>query len=79
MAAKRLHSKIKAVSGNCPFCRNAGEPDYKNYTELAKFISDRAKIIGRNRSGVCPKHQRRLAIEIKRARHLGLLPFSDSL
>lgn len=38
-------------------------------------MTDRAKILPRSVSGVCLKHQRMLAREIKRARHLALLPF----
>lgn len=60
----------------CPFCKKGVDPDYKDYKELGKFMTDRAKIIGRARSGVCSKHQRKLGVAIKRARHLGLLPFS---
>ena len=51
-------------------------PDYKNYEVLDKFMSDRAKISGRDRSGLCAKHQRQLAAAVKRARHLALLPFT---
>lgn len=50
-------------------------PDYKNWEGLRPFITDRGKIISRGRTGVCAKHQRKLAREIKRARHLALLPF----
>ena len=51
------------------------EISYKNYEQLARFLNDRARIIGRSRSGLTPQQQRRLTREIKRARHLGLLPF----
>lgn len=59
----------------CHFCQSAMVADYKNWEELRSFISDRGKIISSARTGVCAKHQRRLAREIKRARHLALLPF----
>ena len=65
--------KFRPVPRNCEFCKSKTEPDYKNHQVLAKYVSDQAKIIGKNRSGVCPKHQRRLGKEIKRARALGLL------
>jgi small subunit ribosomal protein S18 len=71
--------KFKPVSTNCLFCKEGKEPDYKNYTDLAKFMTDRAKIISKARTGVCAKHQRRLGVAIKRARHLGLLPFAGSI
>lgn len=50
-------------------------PDYKEATTLRRFMTERGKIVSRGRSGVCAKHQRKLAREIKRARHLALLPF----
>jgi ribosomal protein S18 len=55
------------------------EIDYKNYEKLAEFLSDRAKIYGRARTAITAKQQRRLTIAIKRARHLGLLPFSSRI
>jgi small subunit ribosomal protein S18 len=59
----------------CYFCQNKKVPDYKEFEVLRKFISDRGKISGRGRTGVCAKHQRLLAKAIKGARHLALLPF----
>ncbi len=50
-------------------------PDYKEFEILRKFISERGKIMGRDKSGVCARHQRRLAKAIKYDRHLALLPF----
>jgi len=55
------------------------EISYKNYDQLARFLNDRARIIGRSRSGLSPKQQRKLTREIKRARHLGLLPFKAKI
>lgn len=79
MIGKKTLIRAKIVSGNCPFCKGKTNPDYKDYMELSKFLTDRAKIVSRSRSGVCSKHQRKLAIEIKRARHLALLPFTGGL
>jgi small subunit ribosomal protein S18 len=60
----------------CLFCRDKVEIiDYKNSALLRPYISDRGKIAPRRKSGVCARHQRRLAISIKRARHLALLPY----
>ncbi|MDP3994758.1 MAG: 30S ribosomal protein S18 [bacterium] len=75
--SKRI--KFKPVPTNCIFCKHRLVPDYKDYDNLGKFISDRAKIVGKDRTGVCSKHQKALGVEIKRARHLGLLPFTPSL
>jgi small subunit ribosomal protein S18 len=67
--------RIKPCPKNCYFCINKLEPDYKNPEVLKNYLSERGKIIGKDRTGLCSKHQRRLAVEIKRARFLGLLPF----
>lgn len=53
------------------------EVTYKNYEKLASFMNDRAKIASRKRSGLTAKDQKKVTQEIKRARHLGLLPFSS--
>lgn len=50
--------------------------DYKNYSFLRRFVSDRGRIEGRRKAGTCAKHQRALAQAIKRARHLALLPYT---
>jgi small subunit ribosomal protein S18 len=42
---------------------------------LRHFITDRGKIGPRRKTGTCAKHQRALALAIKRARHLALLPY----
>lgn len=73
MKKKIIRRKKKAL--HCPFCKAERNPDYKEYKTLSKFVTDRSKIIGESRTGLCAKHQRRLSIAIKRARHLGLLPF----
>jgi small subunit ribosomal protein S18 len=67
--------RIKPCPKNCYFCINKLEPDYKSPEVLKNYLSERGKIIGKDRTGLCSKHQRRLAVEIKRARFLGLLPF----
>jgi len=67
------------VATNCWFCHEKKEPDYKNVADLEKFTTDRGRIIGRNRTGVCQKHQRRLGRAIKRARFLALMPFVSQI
>lgn len=59
----------------CWFEQNKVKPDYKDIKIISRFITERGKIVPRRLSGVSAKNQRRLAIAIKRARHLGLLPF----
>ncbi len=59
----------------CSFCQNKTQViDYKEAEKLRLFVSDRGKIAPRRKSGTCAKHQRLLALAIKRARHLALLP-----
>lgn len=61
----------------CSFCANKMNIiDYKDIATLRRYISDRGKIEPRRRTGTCARHQRALAIAIKRARHLALLPFT---
>ncbi len=60
----------------CSFCVDKREIDYKDSAKLSRYISDRGKIEPRRRTGTCAKHQRSLAVAIKRARHLALLPFA---
>ena len=60
----------------CAFCV-AGEKeiDYKDVAKLRKFISEKGKILPRRQTGVCAHHQRKLAMAIKRARNMALLPY----
>jgi small subunit ribosomal protein S18 len=52
--------------------------DYKNVDLLSTFVTEDGKIRPRRQTGTCAKHQRKLAITIKRARHIALLPFSGA-
>ncbi len=64
------------IEKQCIFCsQNAKYIDYKDVNILKRFISSQAKIIDPIHTGVCAKHQRKLARAIKRARIMGLLPF----
>lgn len=58
-----------------PFAIDNVRPDYKDVQRLRRLISDRAKIEPRRKSGTSAKNQRQLALAIKRARHMALLPF----
>jgi len=61
---------------HCFFCvSGATHIDYKDTSTLQRYISSYAKIVPRRKSGVCSKHQRKLAMAIKRARVMALLPF----
>jgi small subunit ribosomal protein S18 len=62
----------------CKFCYDKNlEIDYKNVKMLEQFITDRGKILPRRVTGTCAKHQRRVAIAIKRARIIALIPFVE--
>jgi small subunit ribosomal protein S18 len=52
--------------------------DYKDVKVLETYIDTYGKIRAARKTGACAKHQRRLAVAIKRARHLALLPFSTA-
>ncbi|MCE2464513.1 MAG: 30S ribosomal protein S18 [Dehalococcoidia bacterium] len=61
----------------CSFCADhIPSIGYKDLERLRRYLSDRAKIEPRRKTGVCAGHQRELATAIKRARHLALLPFT---
>jgi small subunit ribosomal protein S18 len=49
--------------------------DYKDDKLLGRFLTERGKILPRRLSGVSARHQRQLAVAIKRARYLALLPY----
>ena len=58
------------------YFKQTGEPiDYKNAQLLRRFIADSGRIESRRKTGITAKNQRKLAIAIKRARYLGLLPY----
>ncbi|HPR16893.1 MAG TPA: 30S ribosomal protein S18 [Candidatus Cloacimonadota bacterium] len=62
----------------CFFCKNKeAEIDYKDVGLLKRFISESGKISPRRFTGTCAKHQKRLTVEIKKARQMALLPFTD--
>lgn len=60
----------------CQFCADKNVTiDYKQVDMLRRYVTDDGKIRPRRQTGTCARHQRELAREIKRARHLALLPF----
>jgi small subunit ribosomal protein S18 len=61
---------------SCLLCRaKAKDVDYKNIGLLRRFVSERGKIRSRRMTGACRKHQRLVAVAIKRAREMALLPY----
>lgn len=66
----RRHKKV------CQFCADKiAEIDYKDTARLRKCISERAKILPRRVTGTCAKHQRQVAVAVKRARQAAILPY----
>lgn len=76
---KKPKVKKYIVPLNCPFCKNKIEPYFMNVDSLKAFVSERGKIQGKDKTGLCSKHQRRIAVQIKRARIIGLIPFVSTL
>ncbi|MBI2334894.1 30S ribosomal protein S18 [Candidatus Daviesbacteria bacterium] len=74
-APVEVETKVSARGKKCQFCQTKSRPSYTDTAGLKRFLTDRAKIVPKSRSGLCSKHQRFLGREIKHARHLGLLPF----
>ena len=66
----------KRIERSCHFCQiNAQEINFKDTNTLRRYLSSFGKIVPRKRSGVCQWHQRKLALAIKRARFMALLPY----
>lgn len=60
----------------CEFCAAKAESiDYKDAMKLRKFLTESGKIAPRRTTGTCAKHQRQLAVAIKRARVMALIPY----
>lgn len=63
----------------CAFCVDkVAVIDYKDVARLRRYLTVWAKVEPRRKSGNCTPHQRALSVAIKRARHIGLLPFTGS-
>ena len=59
------------------FCaENIKHVDYQDTNTLRRFVSARGQIRSRRKTGMCAKHQRRVARAIKRARYMALLPYT---
>ncbi|GAC58801.1 30S ribosomal protein S18 [Gordonia hirsuta DSM 44140 = NBRC 16056] len=74
----RVEKVTKAKA--CTFCKDkkAGEIDYKDTALLRRFLSDRGKIRSRRVTGNCVQHQRDIAVAVKNAREVALLPFTST-
>lgn len=62
----------------CYFCKEKVEMvDYKDFNTLRRYMSDRGKIRSRRTTGACRRHQRQIALAVKRAREMALLPYTS--
>ena len=69
--ARRIKKKV------CQFCANSELViDYKDHDKMKRFISEKGKILPRRVTGNCAKHQREIALAVKRARHIAILPYT---
>jgi small subunit ribosomal protein S18 len=61
----------------CQFCKDKVDyVDYKDAGNLRKYVSERGKIRSRRVTGTCVQHQRDVAMAVKNAREMALLPYS---
>jgi small subunit ribosomal protein S18 len=75
-APKDVGRRIKKKP--CALCRDSiAHVDYKDISLLRKYMSDRGKIRSRRVTGNCAQHQRGIAVAIKTARELILLPYTQ--
>ena len=66
----RPHKKV------CQLCKNKSAfIDYKDVETLKMFVASNGKISPRRTTGTCAKHQRELAVAVKNARFMALLPY----
>ena len=64
-----------APTRSCSFCRQkTDEVDFKDFSALQRLLSEKGKIRSRRITGTCPRHQTQVAVAVKRAREMALLP-----
>jgi small subunit ribosomal protein S18 len=78
-SARRRDGKKGPGSGRrkpCQFCRDKVDVvDYKDFATLRRAMSEKGKMRSARITGCCRRHQSQLALAVKRARELGLLPY----
>lgn len=73
----RKPRKAKVQKKDCYFTSSNTTPNYKDVLVLKRFLSERGKILPSSVSGISSKFQRKLSAEVKKARHMALLPYTD--
>jgi small subunit ribosomal protein S18 len=74
-ASNRPNRRFRPTKRVCQFCVEKTPIDYKQVDVLSRYVNEFGRMRPRRQTGTCAKHQRHLAQEIKRARHIALLPF----
>ena len=75
-AQARPGHRRRRARRRCHFCKDKVEEiDYKNVNQLRRYVSEKGKIRSRRITGACRRHQRQVAVAIKRAREMALLPY----
>lgn len=81
MAKTKRENTVKQSSEqtqlSCPFEGDPSRIDYKDVQTLKKYITTRGRILPPEKTGVSAKCQRKLALSIKRARQVALLPYTQ--
>ena len=61
---------------NCRLCaQDVASVDYKDIEHVSRFITERGKIVPARLTGTCAKHQRKVAMAVKQARYMALIPY----
>lgn len=68
--------KVQKVQ-SCYFTQTGTTPDYKDVLVLRKFLTDRFKLMPQKNTGLTAKNQRLLTKEVKKARFMALVPYTD--
>jgi small subunit ribosomal protein S18 len=77
-SGERYQRNVRFKRKVCRFCHDKNaQIDYKDVKMVEQFITDRGKILPRRVTGICAKHQRGVALAIKRARIIALIPFVE--
>lgn len=74
----RRNSSDRGMRARTVYCPEGKCFEYKDVDTLKRYIGETGKIKPRRQTGCCARCQRELAREIKRARHLALLPYVDT-
>lgn len=77
MKKKQFKKRVIQPVLKCPFNRDPSKIDYKDTQTLKKYITTRGRLLPTSKTGVSAKCQRKLALSVKRARYLALLPFTQ--